>query len=227
MQPDFWHERWATSQIGFHESQVNPQLVAHFEALALAKAARVFVPLCGKTLDIDWLLSHGYRVAGAELSAIAVAQVFQRLGTPPKIDRVAGMQRQSAAGLDIFVGDIFSLSADALGPVDGVYDRAALIALPPPMRRRYAAHLDTLTRGAPQLLVTLEYDQHCMEGPPFSVPGDEVRELYGNRAPMQRASREIPGGLKGKCPAVERVWLLSHAQSRRNSISSAAAVVGE
>ena len=212
MQAEFWHERWSSNQIGFHESVENPLLVAHFAALGMAKGARVFLPLCGKTLDIDWLLSNGYRVAGAELSQLAVASLFERLKLVPTIEDVGGVaggfSRWSAADLDVFVGDIFALSAGVLGQVDSVYDRAALIALPPDMRERYAAHLDAITKGAPQLLITLAYDQSRMAGPPFSVVEGELRTLYGDRAPVQLSSQELPGGLKGKCPATEKAWLL-------------------
>ncbi len=201
MQADFWHERWSSNQIGFHEGVENPLLVAHLASLAVAKPARVFLPLCGKTLDIDWLLARGYHVAGAELSQVAVAALFERLKVPPTIERpsgtTGGITRWSSPGLDVFVGDFFTLAAESLGGVDAVYDRAALIALPPEMRRRYAAHLDAITQGAPQLLVTLAYDQERMAGPPFSVDENEVGRLYGAREPALLSSQELPGGLKG------------------------------
>jgi thiopurine S-methyltransferase len=211
MQAEFWHERWSNNQIGFHESAVNPLLAKHFAALGVVKPARVFLPLCGKTLDIDWLLSNGYRVAGAELSPLAVAALFDRLGLKPA-ESPGGMAGEiacwSAAGLDVFVGDIFALSASTLGRVDAVYDRAALIALPPDMRARYAAHLDSLANGAAQLLITLDYDQSRMSGPPFAVSDEEVRRLYSGRAPVLLSTQEMPGGLKGQCPATENAWLL-------------------
>ena len=180
MEADFWHERWSSNQTGFHESVVNPLLVNHFSALGVAKPARVFLPLCGKTLDIDWLLANGYRVAGAELSPLAVESLFDRLGMTPTVEALGDVERRTAAGLDVFVGDIFALSAAVLGCVDAVYDRAALIALPPDMRERYAAHLRALSKGAPQLLITLDYDQSRMAGPPFAVGEDEIRRHYGN-----------------------------------------------
>ena len=86
-------------------------------------------------------------------------------------------RRYSADGIDIFAGDIFEITADVLGPVDAVYDRAALVALPEGMRRRYAAHLAGITAVAPQLLVTFEYDQAEMDGPPFSITEEEAMLL--------------------------------------------------
>ena len=68
MDTDFWLQRWQENNIAFHRSEANPLLVTHFKALGLAKGSRVFVPLCGKTKDIAWLLSQGYSVEGAELS---------------------------------------------------------------------------------------------------------------------------------------------------------------
>jgi thiopurine S-methyltransferase len=211
MHADFWHERWSSNQIGFHDSAVNPLLVRHFSALGMEKRARVFLPLCGKTLDIDWLMSNGYRVAGAELSQLAVVSLFERLHLTPSVREAGALTHWSVPSLDIFVGDMFALTATALGMIDAVYDRAALIALPPDMRERYASHLDALTNGAPQLLITLAYEQSRLAGPPFSVEEPELRRLYPDRAPELLSRHELPGGFKGVSPATEITWLLPPA----------------
>ena len=153
MDASFWHQKWADNNIAFHNSEANPLLVKHFDDLSLNAGSRVFLPLCGKTLDIGWLLSQGYRVAGAELSAIAITQLFAELGVEPEISELGKLTHYSAPNLDIFVGDIFQLSGKVLGPVDAVYDRAALVALPGEMRARYTTHLLEITNKVPQLLI--------------------------------------------------------------------------
>jgi thiopurine S-methyltransferase len=210
MDSGFWHQRWANNDIvGFHGSEANPLLVKYFKVLSLAKGSRVFVPLCGKTLDIHWLLSNGYPVAGAELSKIAIAQLFAELGLAPKISRVGELDHYSAKNIDIFGGDIFNLSAEILGPVDAIYDRAALVALPEQMRKRYTAHLTEMTNKAPQLLLCFEYDQSLLEGPPFSISNAEVNQHYKEVYDLTLiATENVAGGLKGKCAANEKVWLL-------------------
>ena len=205
MQPGFWHDRWARQQIGFHEPAPNPLLLRHLQALALPPGARVLLPLCGKTLDIDWLLAQGHAVVGSELSQTAVTEVFTRNGLSPSVETIDSLQCWRAGRLQIWVGDHFRIDA-RLGPVDAVYDRAALIAMPADMRPAYAAQLIRLAGSAPQLLVTLEYDQSCMQGPPFSVAGDELHALYAGRRLRKLASESIEGGLKGRCPAAEVVW---------------------
>ncbi len=210
MDAEFWLARWTERNTPFHRSEANDKLLAHFDALALKPGARVFVPLCGKTLDIGWLLGKGCTVAGAELSPLAVEELFAELGVTADVSSVGALTRHSAPGIDIFVGDIFDLSADALGPVDAIYDRAALIALPPDMRRRYVAHLRELTGAAPQLLLTIDYDQSQMDGPPFAVSDAEVREHYSAAYDVnQLSSEDVPGGIKGITPGREQVWLLS------------------
>lgn len=212
MEPDFWHARWQGKQIAFHEGKANAFLVKHFSRLPAGPGARVFVPLCGKTRDIAWLLGQGLKVAGAELSRIAVEELFAELDVVPQISADGPLTRFSAPGLDILQGDIFALTRDALGPVDAVWDRAALVALPKDMRARYAPHLVALTEGAPQLLVCFEYDQSLVAGPPFSVPPEETRALYGaDYLVAEIETAPVPGGLKGQCPAVEHVWLLERA----------------
>ncbi|MDW7535381.1 MAG: thiopurine S-methyltransferase [Candidatus Nitrotoga sp.] len=209
MDTSFWHRKWEEGEIGFHESDVNKLLVSYLHHLSLVKGDCVFVPLCGKTLVISWLLANGYRVAGAELSRIAIEQLFAELGVKPEISVAGLMDRYSAPNIDIFVGDIFDLSSEILGPVDAVFDRAALVALPDKMRNRYAVHLMNITDRAPQLLICYEYDQGSMAGPPFSVSNEEIRQHYSDSYELTLvSSTDLPGGLKGRCSAKENVWLL-------------------
>ncbi|HTR43763.1 MAG TPA: thiopurine S-methyltransferase [Pseudomonadales bacterium] len=211
MDAQFWHQRWEENKTHFHQSETNPLLKEYFNRLSVSKGGRVFLPLCGKTLDIPWLLSQGHRVAGAELSKIAIGQLFESLGVKPEIISLGKLDRYSVANLDIFVGDIFDLSTKMLGPVDAIYDRAALVALPPKMREQYSGHLMEITNKAPQLLISFEYDQSLMEGPPFSVNGDEVKRHYAASYQVSLlASKDVPGGIRGVCPAKENAWLLAH-----------------
>jgi thiopurine S-methyltransferase len=216
MDPSFWHQRWQKNEIAFHTSEANPLLVKYFKELSLAKGRRVFLPLCGKTLDISWLLTNGYRVAGAELSQLAIEQLFTELGVEHKISGVGEVDHYSAKNIDIYVGDMFDLSKKMLGPVDAIYDRAALVALPEAMRGRYTAHLTEITDNARQLLISYEYDQSLMDGPPFSVSNEEVKKHYRDRYDLTLlASTDVPGGLKGKCAAKENVWLLQSRPGAR------------
>ncbi len=211
MDASFWHQKWERNDISFHKSEANPLLVQYFKDLSLIKGSRVFLPLCGKTLDIAWLLFNGYRVAGAELSKIAIEQLFTELGMEPKISGRGEADHYSAKNIDIFVGDIFALSDKTLGPVDAIYDRAALVALPEAMRNRYTAHLTAITHTAPQLLICYDYDQSVIAGPPFSIANEEVNQHYRDVYEMTLISSvDVVGGLKGKCAAKENVWLLKN-----------------
>jgi len=212
MDESYWHNKWEKNDIAFHQSETNPVLVEHFHKLTLEPGSRVFVPLCGKTLDIAWLLSKGYRVVGAELNSMAIEQLFEGLGIEPQVSQLDKMTHYSAKDIDIFVGDIFDVSGKAMGQIDAVYDRAALVALPEEVRKRYSAHLMNITGTAPQLLVTFEYDQSEMPGPPFSISNDEVGMHYSNSYDVTALGSDyVPGGLKGKCEATENVWLLQNS----------------
>jgi len=205
----FWHQKWEKNEIGFHINKANPMLVKYFHKLALSKDSRIFLPLCGKTLDIAWLLSEDFRVVGVELSDVAIKQLFAELGVEPRRSKSRKLELFSAQNIDIFCGDIFELSDEILGKVDTIYDRAALVALPNAMRKQYAAHLLKITKAAPQLLISFEYDQNVMEGPPFSVSNEEVKQHYQDHYEVNLLENmDIPGGLKGKCAAEEKVYLL-------------------
>ena len=181
MEPTFWHERWKNSQIGFHQHDVNQQLKRHATKLAALQAKpRVLVPLCGKSGDMTYLRTLGYEVAGIELSPIAAHDYFaEQQRTAAVTQPTKSVACYEADGVTILCGDFFNVTPEILGPVHAAYDRAALVALPPETRKRYAAHLTSLLPpGAPVLLVTFDYPQDEMSGPPFAVPPTEVAQLF-------------------------------------------------
>ncbi|WP_018982824.1 thiopurine S-methyltransferase [Salinimonas chungwhensis] len=212
MDAQFWHQKWKDNEIGFHEADYNPGLTRHFHGLGLPKGSRILVPLCGKTRDIHWLLTQGYKVVGAELSELAVKQLFEALDYSPAVEDTDLGKTYTAPGIQVFVGDIFSVTSHHTGRIDGIYDRAALVALPYEVRIRYAQHLMNLTQQAPQLLITFDYDQSQMDGPPFSVPAEEVKSLYRASYALDCVQdSNIDGGLKSVDSARINVWLLKSA----------------
>ena len=215
MQPEFWHDRWRRNQIGFHQEQVNPCLERLWPQLELPRAARVLVPLCGKSLDLSWLAASGFEVLGVELSQTAVEQFFSEQRVMPQVREQGGFKVYEAGPVTIMCGDFFALSAADVAGCAGLYDRAAIIALPPQMRKAYALHLtQILPRDCRGLLITLDYDQHEMKGPPFSVPDDEVQQLLAPAWSLQIVEQPDVLGqnwkfLKGGASRlVERVYRL-------------------
>jgi thiopurine S-methyltransferase len=183
MKTDFWLERWEREEIGFHQSELNPYLQQYWPNLHLARDGVVFVPMCGKSRDIRWLREQGHQVLGVELSAIAVQGFFKENGCIPQHNIHNKFDEYAADDIRILCGDFFDLSKDDLVNVTGVYDRASLIALPPDMRARYVCHLVSILPPATQvLLITVDYPQSEMQGPPFSVTTSEVETLYRERA---------------------------------------------
>lgn len=180
MHPDYWLQRWQQKQIGFHQDRPTPLMLKHWPALGLAPGARVFVPLAGKSLDMLWLASQGYRVLGVELSRTAVEAFFDENGLRCSVTASRYGHHYRSDGIELICGDAFALDEAALHDCAAVFDRAALIALPPDMRRRYVHELYArLPTGCAGLLITLEYPPHEKQGPPFTVPEAEVRALYG------------------------------------------------
>ena len=179
MEADYWLQRWHEGRTGFHRDDVMPLLQRHWPALELAADAPVFVPLAGKTLDMHWLAAQGHPVLGCELSPLAVEAFFAEAGLEPERERDADGLHHRSGRIDLLQGDVFALSTTTLARLRGVYDRGALIALPPPMRRRYVEEVyGRLPSGCRGLVITLEYPQAEKQGPPFSVPEAEVRALF-------------------------------------------------
>ncbi|MEZ1318421.1 thiopurine S-methyltransferase [Pseudomonas fluorescens] len=181
MQPEFWHKRWQSNQIGFHLPQVNPHLQRFWPQLGLEEGARVLVPLCGKSLDLLWLAHQGHEVLGIELSEKAIEDFFEEHGFDPHVSEQGPFKVYRAGSIELWSGDFFELTPGDVADCAGLYDRAALIALPSAMRERYAAHLKRiLPRDALGLLITLDYDQTQKDGPPFAVLDDEVQRMFGS-----------------------------------------------
>lgn len=181
MDADFWRSRWENNQIGFHQSETNKLLMKHWPSVCPDTSAKVFVPLCGKSLDMVWLSDRGHEVLGVELCELAVDSFFAEHGTEPHTEQYEDFIIKSSGRIKIWCGDFFSMKPEHLARVSAVYDRASLIALPPSMRRAYSEYMSrVLPWGATTLLQTITYDQSEMSGPPFSVSDEEVQNLYGS-----------------------------------------------
>ncbi|GAB6050598.1 thiopurine S-methyltransferase [Hydrogenophilus islandicus] len=186
MEHGFWHERWERGEIGFHLDEFNPRLTTYWPQLQVARDATVFVPLCGKSLDLLWLREQGHTVVGVELSPVAVSQFFAENDATPEVSTCGPFACYTTDGIRLLQGDYFALTPEIVWGWDGapatataIYDRAALVALPPEMRQQYAAKMRELARpGTKMLLVTLEYPQEERPGPPFSVSPAEVFDHF-------------------------------------------------
>lgn len=182
MDAEFWHQRWQDNQIGFHQDQPTPLMQKHWPSIGAPPGCRVFVPLAGKSRDMLWLAAQGHRVLGVELSQLAVEQFFAEHGLQPDIHETRYGRHHRAGDIELICGDAFALDADALADCAAVFDRAALIALPPELRLRYVDELYARLPGECHgLLITLEYPQEEKEGPPFSVSESEVRARFDSR----------------------------------------------
>ncbi|MGR9091342.1 MAG: thiopurine S-methyltransferase [Gammaproteobacteria bacterium] len=179
MEADFWRQRWVSNNIAFHEDAYHPMLLTHWTTLGIEPDATVFVPLCGKSHDMRWLRERGHRIVGVELSEIAVQAFFDEAGIDCVRESIEPFLRYSGGGYTLLCGDMFALTTTVTGPFSAVYDRASLIALPPPMRASYAGTLRTLCEpGTEGLLVTVHYPADALTPPPHDVPDDEVETLF-------------------------------------------------
>lgn len=178
MENSFWIERWNKQEIGFHQPDFDPALTKYWSKLGVPPGKRAFVPLCGKSLDMVWLADNGHPVVGAELSERAVDDFFAERGLVPEVRRQGDFVVKSAGSYEIWCGDFFALPQAAVDNVGGVYDRAALVALTADLQRRYAEKIRSLLPTEPILLVTVDYDQREMSGPPFATSRRTVEDLY-------------------------------------------------
>lgn len=219
MESKFWQQRWQEGRIGFHKSDVNPELIKYFSNIALPAGSRVLVPLCGKSIDMVWLACAGYDVVGIELVESAVKAFFAEQNITPTITELTSTADRSTlkryqgqlAGqiITLWAADIFALSITDISDIDAVYDRAALIALPANMRADYSRHIVKLSNNAPQLLITLNYDQSKKDGPPFSITQQQLHQYYSaDYKIVELASKSSTLNATSEILVTEHVWLL-------------------
>ncbi len=216
MNPEFWHKRWQEKRIGFNQSAVNPLLTEYINHLDLAAGSRIFVPLCGKSIDMVWLAAQGYDVVGVELVESAVKEFFSEnrilytIINHPRNPNIKYYHWQHEnQKIEILVADIFSLSIEDIDYIDAVYDKAALIALPADMRPDYSEQIRKVSDNAPQLLITLDYDQSKKEGPPFSINSEQLQQYYGSHYQLcELASEPASIGSAPDLKVTEHIWLL-------------------
>lgn len=179
MEPEFWLERWRNNEIGFHQDQINPNLPNFWPTLVPETNVSVFVPLCGKSADMDWLHERGHRVFGVDISPIAIKAFFDERKLAPQITSQGRLTCYEALHFTLWCGDFFALERAHLTGVSAVYDRASLVALPPALRFRYSEHMtQLLALGTEVLLISLDYPPEQMQGPPFAINAMEIHALY-------------------------------------------------
>jgi thiopurine S-methyltransferase len=179
MEPEFWQEKWDAGQIGFHSDDVHTDLHDYGEAWLAGGPHRILVPLCGKSVDLAWLAAKGHQVIGIELAKKAVIALFKDAGLTPVWSDVPGGERAQADNLTVYCGNLFDISAQTIGPVTHVWDRAAFVALHPDQRAHYVSHLrDCMGPDAKLLMNVLSYDRAVMDGPPWSIDGSVVAQHY-------------------------------------------------
>lgn len=216
MNAEFWHSRWQEKRIGFNQSAVNPLLMNYFKQLNLPAGSRVFVPLCGKSIDMAWLAAQGYDVVGVELVETAVQAFFTEQNISPTVHQyldnpaIKYYQGQlSGQTITLWVADIFALTTEDIGSVKAVYDKAALIALPENMRTKYSEHIRKISGHAPQFIITLTYDQSKKAGPPFSISSEQIKQYYGDNYHISELTSEPTSiGSAPELTVSKHVWLL-------------------
>ncbi|CAM4493927.1 MAG: Thiopurine S-methyltransferase [Legionella sp.] len=219
MDKEYWHQKWQSQEVGFNQLQANKLMQRYFSSLSLAPGCRVFVPLCGQSIDMLWLVEQDYQVVGIELSQIACSAFFEENKISTKIEETNDFIWYRSDRVSIFAGDFFKLNRSILGKVDAVYDRAALIALPMDVRKSYSKHLiGLMDPAAAMFLITTAYNQNEMQGPPFSVDENEVSALYSAYFDINQLYSkpfETPAHLKDKglLKATEQVYLLTRKKT--------------
>lgn len=165
---------------------VYPQLPKFWSGLSLKNNARVFVPLCGKSLDMQWFADQGYYVIGVDVSGKALHEFMDMAAQFFFEDSGHGFTIYRSESFELWEGDFLKLPPEKIPELDAVYDKASIVALPQKMRGTYAQKLLDLCGSRTQIILqTFVYDQREMNGPPFSVDEKEIQQLFGHRFKLE------------------------------------------
>jgi len=180
MELSYWESRWNKEKTGFHMPEGYPGLRAYWPALELPSHPRVLVPLCGKTVDMIFLEGQGADVVGVEISEKAILSFLNEHNRRFETREYAEFKIYTTGTIEFWQGDFLKYPQQKTG-FDLIYDKAALVALPPHKRRAYSDKL--LTFAGPQTSILLHhfiYPQDEMPGPPFSVARQEINEYFSD-----------------------------------------------
>ncbi|MFN8353122.1 MAG: thiopurine S-methyltransferase [Spirosomataceae bacterium] len=176
MEAAFWFKSWELGGFytSFHRKDIHPY-VLNYLSPEVIENKNILVPLCGKTVDMLYLSQFANKVIGVELVEEAILQFFQENNLPyQQVDAETFV----SGNITLLKKDFMALTPAEIGPIDWIYDRASLVALPYEMRTDYLHALDRLSSiGTQTLLITLEYFP-LINSAPFSIDANEVEQYY-------------------------------------------------
>ncbi|GKY92795.1 hypothetical protein MPSEU_000249200 [Mayamaea pseudoterrestris] len=197
-----WKSRWDDNKIGWHEASPHESIINHGHLLfptvndhaaltadssSCSKPLRVFVPLCGKSVDMAYFAKQDFvqevvGVDGIQKALDAFAAEHADLNLQPA-EPIGQYDQLKGEKITLLRGDFFEMDeADTSGRFDVIFDRASMVAIEPSLREDYLKTIGRLLApGGKILLVTIERTSGTDEdkgGPPFSIPEAEVRRLY-------------------------------------------------
>jgi len=196
LEAKFWIDTWIEGRTRFHREKPNDDLVEYLPRFK--KHQNVFVPLCGKSLDMLYLRNQGFSVVGVELSDLALEQFQSENGLKMSTIPHGDFMIYEMPSLQIYQGDLFDLTPLELEGVSFCYDRASLVALPKELRERYVRYLLGLQDLKEILLISFEYDQSLAAGPPFSVDQEEIISSFKSEFEIELLDKRLVEDLNPK-----------------------------
>lgn len=191
MELSYWQSRWRKGNTGFHLDEVYDGLKYGFSHLDLPDSPAVLVPLCGKSLDLIWLSEKCFKVIGVETSEIAIQQFFCRHSLEYSMQNFGTFTVYKSNNLELWCGDFLKIPPKKVDPIHLIYDKAAIVALPKRMRPAYSEKLKEFCNNNTQILMQyFTYPQDEMNGPPFSVPSEEISAYFEPDFQIQTLKKE-------------------------------------
>ncbi|XP_026887914.2 probable thiopurine S-methyltransferase [Electrophorus electricus] len=187
-----WEEKWQKGTTGFHQSHVHRMLESNLQkVVAERQQVRFFFPLCGKAVDMKWLADMGHIIVGVEICEKGIKQFFEEQGlqyTEEPVEAIPGTKvfKSSDRRISIYQCDLYKFSSAIEGQFGGIWDRGSLVAINPCDRQRYATLMMSLMeKNCRYLLDTLEYNPELHRGPPFLVPEEVLKKIYGESCEIE------------------------------------------
>ncbi|XP_033756355.1 probable thiopurine S-methyltransferase [Pecten maximus] len=179
-----WLNNWEGDCTPWHMSDVHEGLARYYKVLVNKPSVqnKIFLPLCGKSVDIKWLADRGNEVVGVEAAEMGLVEFFAEQNIEYSVEAAASVKGKLFRSRDnkirLYCCDIFDFSASVECGFSGVWDRGSIEALEFEDRKRYIELMRTLISSETGYLAEI-VERDLGKGPPYYVTADELEAGFG------------------------------------------------
>merc|ERR1712032_697639 len=185
-----WNARWENNTASWHADEARTEILNLMKSNVTDFKGKVFVPLCGASLDMVWLAEQGLQVVGVEVSRLAIDKFFQEIYIKDDYDIISFNETSTiihkAGNITIYEADLYNCQELMSEPAfDLIFDRASLIAINWEDREKYINLMlkllgDKISKLS-YFLQGMDYNKGEHLGPPHIFNEASCQHYFGGK----------------------------------------------